>query len=229
LGSQRLSDFPADELTISALAGFDMSNPIKRFASRGRWPLAAMMLMICVTSARAEDAQSESINQDNIDADSAEMGIGIGALVFLGPDFRLYYRKAGSPWLFGLRYLDIEDDFINKSAVGLPGDESDREYTTRVGVYVDYLFSDEPRTGSFYASGALYKTTRTIECYSVSDSDSATGLYIGGGYRGSFGDHVGYNIGLLLSPFVNLELETPYCSQTNDGDFDLNVSLTIKF
>jgi hypothetical protein len=206
-----------------------MSNQNKLFSNRCLWPLVAIMLMISFASAKAEDTQSESINQDTRAADKAEMGIEIGALVFLGPDLRLFYRKSGSPWLFGVRYLDIDDDFVNESAVGLPGDESDRQYTKRSGVYVDYLVSDQPDTGSFYASGALYKTTITIECNSVSDSDSATSLYIGGGYRGRFGENFGYNIGMLLSPFVNLEQTTPYCSQTNSGDFDLNVSLTIKF
>jgi hypothetical protein len=206
-----------------------MSNQIKLFSNRYLWQLVAIMMIISFASARAEDTQSESINQDKNDADKSEIGIELGALIFLGPDLRLFYRKAESPWLYGIRYLNIKDDFVNESAVGLPGDESDQEYTTRVGVYVDYLFSDQPDTGSFYASGALYKTTIKIECYSVSDSDSATGLYIGGGYRGSFGDNFGYNIGLLLSPFVNLEQTTPYCSQTSSGDFDLNLSLSIKF
>jgi len=187
------------------------------------------MLSICFASARAEDAQSESTNQDTIDADKSEIGIAIGVLVFLGPDFRIYYRKSESPWVFGIRYLDIEDDFVNESVVGLPGDESDREYTKRSGVYVDYLFSDHPDTGSFYATGALYKTTITIECNSVSDSDSATSLYIGGGYRGRFGENFGYNFGLQFSPFVSMEQTTPYCSQTSNGDIDLNVDLIIKF
>jgi len=187
------------------------------------------MLSIIFATARADDASSESINQDTIDTDRAEMGIEIGALIFLGPDFRIYYHQSDSPWVFGIRYLDIEDDFVNESAVGLPGDESDREYTKRSGVYVDYLFSDQPDTGSFYATGALYKTTITIECNSVSDSDSATSLYIGGGYRGSFGKNFGYNLGLQFSPFVSMEQTTPYCSQTSDGDIDLNVDLIIKF
>ena len=206
-----------------------MSNQNKLFSNRSLWSLAIIMLSICFASSRAEDTQSESINQDTRAADKAEMGIEIGALVFLGPDFRLFYRKSGSPWLFGIRYLDIDDDFVNESFVGLPSDESDRQYTKRSGVYVDYLVSDQPNTGSFYASGALYKTTITIECNSVSDSDSATSLYIGGGYRGRFGDNFGYNIGVTFSPFVSFEETTPYCSQTSDGDFDLNVDLIIKF
>lgn len=206
-----------------------MSNQIKQFSHRCLWSLVAIMLIICFASVRAEDVQSEAENQDKIDTDKSEIGIAVGVLVFLGPDFRIYYHQSESPWVFGVRYLDIDDDFVNESAVGLPGDESDRRYTKRSGVYVDYLFSDKPDTGSFYATGALYNTTVTIECNSVSDSDSATSLYIGGGYRGSFGKNFGYNIGLQFSPFVSMDLTTPYCSETTDGDIDLNVDLIIKF
>jgi len=186
-------------------------------------------MLLCFSDALADDSRSESTDQDKQHTDTSEIGIGIGILIFLGPDFRIFYRQSDSPWVFGLRYLDYEDDFVNESAAGLPGDESDREYTKRFGIYVDYLFTTQPDEGSFYLTGALFKTTKTIECFSESDSDSGTGPYFGGGYRGSFGEHFGYNIGLLLSPFVKLEQTTSDCSSESDADFDLNVDLIFKF
>ena len=53
----------------------------------------------------------------------------------------MFYHESGVPWLIGLRYLDIKDDFINESAAGLPNDEADKEYTKRVGLCFDYIFN----------------------------------------------------------------------------------------
>jgi len=184
----------------------------KPFSMRSLQPLVVTILLLCFSHAIANDSLSEPMDQDKQHADTSEIGIGIGVLIFLGPDFRIFYRQTDSPWVFGIRYLDIEDDFVNESAVGLPGDESDREYTKRAGIYFDYLFTTQADAGSLYLTGALYKTTKTLECLSESDSDSATGPYFGGGYRGSFGEHFGYNIGLLFSPFAKLEATTTDCS-----------------
>lgn len=161
--------------------------------------------------------------------DAPENGIELGALIFLGPDFRIYHREANSPVLIGFRHLDIKDDFINEGAVDLPDDPSDKEYTTRTGVYADYLFGNQPYSDAYYVSAGIFHTTLEIECASESDDDSATSLYFGGGYRGSFGDHFGYTIGLLFSPFVSLSPTTPTCSSEIDGDIDLNVGITYKF
>ena len=117
----------------------------------------------------------------------SEMGVDIGALTVIGADFRIFYRKLDSPWLFGFRYLDTEDDFVNEGYAGLPDDESDRELITTAGVYVNYLF-DHLDDYSFYVSGAFYDTTQEIRCWGESASDSATSLYFGGGYRGFWGD-----------------------------------------
>ncbi|MGB5965655.1 MAG: hypothetical protein WBF77_09030 [Sulfurimonadaceae bacterium] len=191
--------------------------------------LIAIILLLSFSHAVADEYLPDSINHDKEYADKPEIGIEIGALIFIGLDFRVYYRKSDSPWVFGVRYLDIEDDFMNESVAGLPEEESDKEYTKRYGIYFDYLFNRQTNTGSFYLTGALYKTTQTIECYSESGSDSAIGPYFGGGYRGSFGDHFGYDIGLHLSPFVKLEPTTSNCSSKSDGDFDANLGLIIKF
>ena len=161
--------------------------------------------------------------------DRPEVGLSLGVLMILGTDLRLDYRaRRDSPYVFGFRYLDIEDDFVNEGAVGLPGDGSDRSYTKRSGIYVDYLFDKYSRSGSYYATGALFKTTSKIECFGGSDSGSTTGLYFGGGYRGSINQRLGYSVGRLLSPFVNLDLDASGCSSEEEGGLDLNLSLILK-
>ena len=206
-----------------------MAYQIKLFPYRCFLPLIVFSFVCCLSPAIADNSLSESNTQIDQPKSNYETGVEIGVLIFLGPDFRLFYRESDSPWVFGFRFIDIEDDFVNESAVGLPNDESDRQYTKTVGIYLEHLFNNGTKAQSAYLSGALYKTTIKIECYSETDSDSATSLYFGGGYRGSFGRQFGYKIGLLFSPFVNLEQETTYCSQEGDGDIDLDVSLTFKF
>jgi len=177
----------------------------------------------------ADTSQSETVIHDKQLAASNETGVEIGILIFLGPDIRLFYHQHDTPWVFGFRYLDIKDDFINETAVGFTNDESDKLYTKTVGIYTDYIFNNRADTGSFYASGALYQTTKKLKCYAETDSDSATSLYVGGGYQRSFRNQFGYKIGVLFSPFVNLEQSTAVCSNEEGGDFDLDVGLTYKF
>lgn len=181
-----------------------------------------------VTSRQKIEVTTKSINHDKQHTDKPEIGLEIGTLVFIGADFRIFYRKPDSPWVFGIRYLDIEDDFVNESAFGFPSDDSDKEYTERYGIYLDYLFNKRPNAGSFYLSAALFQTEITIKCNSESDSDSATSPYFGGGYRGSFGDHFGYNVGVLVSS-TDFEQTTSTCSNKSTSDIDVNLGLTFKF
>ena len=199
--------------------------------------LTAIVLGACYSNAIAkdplseqtgEDAVSDSISQKEQYKATSEKGIEIGALIVIGVDFRVFYRKLDSPWLFGFRYLDTEDDFVNESVVGLPGDESDRELKTTSGLFINYLFNHQ-EDRSFYVSGALYNTTNEIQCGSESASDSATSLYFGGGYRKFMGEHLGFKIGLLMSPFVDFEQTTSTCSSESNGDIDLDLSLVIRF
>lgn len=191
--------------------------------------LIAIVFLLCSLYAEADDSLSHAISQDQEHAKSSEISIEVGALIFIGLDFRVFYRQIDSPWVFGLRYLDIEDDFVNESVVGAPEDSSDKLHTQTYGIYFDYLFNTQANTGSFYLTGALFKTTQTLKCYSESDSDSAFAPYFGGGWRGSLGDHFGYDIGLLLSPFVKLETATSTCSNESSGAFDIDLGLIIKF
>lgn len=177
-------------------------------------------LLLCCTLAANATAQESA---------ESETGVSVGALVFLGPDFRLYHREADSPILIGLRYIDITDDFINEGAAGLPNDSSDKSYTTRTGIYMDYLFNRYSYDDAYYLSAALFQTTKEIKCYGETDDDSKAGLYFGGGYRGSFGKHFGYTIGMLFSPFTSFDLKTTQCSSKENGDFDLNASITYTF
>ncbi len=154
--------------------------------------------------------------------------IEVGALVVLGADFQIYYRREGEPLLFGFRYLETEDDFVNEAYLGLPGDDSDKEFITRSGPFIRYLFSPEANE-SYYLSAALFKTTEKIECGAVSNEDSATSPYFGGGYMGWADQTVSYNIGFMLAPSANLEVDAGGCESESDGGFDLSLGLALNF
>ena len=206
-----------------------MPNQMKMILTRCLWVLVAINVNISFSHAAADDPQPELKIHGKQTENKTGIAIEIGVLVFLGPDFRVSYHQLETPFIFGIRYMDIKDDFINESAAGFPSDESDKVYTKRTGFFLDYLFNTLPNTASYYVSGALYKTTEKLECYPESDTDSATSLYFGGGYRGYFRNQFGYKIGLLMSPFVNLKQTTSYCSNDESGDFDIDVSLTYTF
>lgn len=209
-----------------------MSCYVKSLAYHCRRVSCAMFMAACllpgITSARAEEPVSDENNPEGADVDDTEVGLELGALIILGADFRVYYRKLDSPWLYGVRFLNIEDDFINESAAGLPGSDSDREYTRRTGFYASYLL-DHNSDESFYFSGALYNTKLKIKCGGESNSDSTTTPYFGGGFQGRWENNIRYNIGLLLAPFANLETSTTLCSSESSGDLDLDASLILEF
>ena len=206
-----------------------MPDQIRIILFRYLLPLTVIVLVIFSSAAMADDFQSEP--KHHVDQQSArnETGIEIGILIILGADVRFFYRQSDSPWVVGFRYLDIKDDFVNEYAADLPNDESDKMYTKRAGIYADYIFNSRTGSGSFYASSAMFQTTKKLECYSETDSDSATSLYFGGGYQGTFKGQFGYKAGILFSPFVNLEQDTGECSNDEGGDFDLDVGLTFTF
>jgi len=199
--------------------------------------LTATILTVYFSCAIAEEPLSETtddvtqsvsnLHEEQYEVNS-EKGIEVGALIVIGADFRIFYRKLDSPWLFGFRYLNTEDDFVNEGAAGLPNEESDRELRNTSGVFLNYLF-DHLDDNSFYLSGALYDTTVELQCWGESASDSATSIYFGGGYRGFWGDHFGFKLGMIVSPFVDLEPTTSTCNTTSNSDIDLDVSLVIKF
>jgi len=191
--------------------------------------LIVIIINICISFANADSSQSQTASHNNQQAGWKESGVQLGVLIILGPDIRLFYQQQKSLWVFGIRYLDIKDDFVNESVVGFPDDKSDKLFTKTVGIYTDYVFNNQANSGSFYASGALYQTTKKLKCDSITDSDAATALYFGGGYQGTFSSHVGFKIGLLFSPFVNLKQNTDVCSNEESGDIDVDVGLTYKF
>lgn len=189
-----------------------------------------LLFLGCLSTSFAYAAETPS-NFDSIDIRKSKksiMGIEIGALSILGTDFRMFYHQADSPWIIGYRYLDIEDDFMNEWAVGLPGDDSDREFTKRSGPYLNYLFK-ETSDESYYLAAALYNTKTRIVCSLGEDSDSATGLYFGGGLRKKWNANLGYDIGMLLSPGANLSVDANNCSSESDGDIDVNASIFFTF
>lgn len=201
---------------------------IKQFTHQCLMLLITLIMAISFTCAIADDYQSIINKQNKQSSGDFQAGIEVGVLTILGIDLRLFFREAESPWIYGLRYLDIEDDFVNEAAVDLPNDESDRSYTVRSGLFANYLFHPLEEK-SFFLSGALYSTTLKIECNSQSDSSSFVSIYLGGGFQRQWKSGFGYRVGVLLSPFVTTKLETPECSSESNGDIDLDVSLTYIF
>ena len=179
------------------------------------------MFILSVSCAMADDLQTNNTN-------TSETGIHIGVLTFIGTDLRIYHREPNSRLLLGIRYINFEEDFINEAIVGLPNEPSDRMRTSRTGVYTDYLLNDD-YYNSFFASIAILQTAKELECNYETSASSATGLYFGGGYRGNFSNHFGYTIGMLISPFVNIDMRTATCESNDDGDFDLHFGITYKF
>lgn len=149
-----------------------------------------------------------------------ETGFEIGALALLGADFSVYHRPAGSPWLFGYRYLRTRDDFV-----AIDFDDSDKEEISIAGPFARYLFS--PGKDTYYLSGGFFKMTQRVECRLGSDEDSATSLFVGGGFMGWRHQAISYNIGFLFAPGVSLEVDTGDCSSKGSG-FDINASFTIS-
>ena len=203
-----------------------------KLSRKTTWTLPAKFLLflgcLSMSLAYASETSPQANNTESANAEGPEIGFEIGALTLLGTDLRFFFRQPDSPWIVGFRFPDIEDDFINAGAVGVPGDDSDREFTKRSGLYLDYLF-DETGNGSYYVSGALYRTETRVVCSQGEGSDAASSLYFGGGFRKKWNAHLGYNIGLLLSPFADLSVDANNCSSESEGDFDLNASLLFSF
>jgi hypothetical protein len=82
-----------------------------------------------------------------------EFGIEIGAFIFAGSGFLVFYRLKDSYWMIGYRLLEAEDDFVDEAVSGLPGDNSDTETLSKSGPFLRYLFDPE-RPNTYYVSGA---------------------------------------------------------------------------
>ena len=201
--------------------------------SCGCLSLAMVLPSIALSSAHALDASvplaetgRQSVDEfEIVDTGRGEIGIEIGALTFLGADIHFYYRPSGSPWSYGWRYLEFEDDFFINV---LDLDDSDRETQRVAGPFVRYLVTPE-RNQSFYLSGALYRVTQKIECELGDDEDSASGLFMGGGLMVGLKGTVGYNVGLMFAPGLSLDSQTPDCSSETDGYIDANLSIGFRF
>ena len=194
--------------------------------------LRGLLLLQALTSATSAGefdslaANSEpgpSAVTDREKSTPGEFGIEIGALTFVGTDLQLFYRITDSPWMIGYRYLDYEDDFISIDA-----DNTDRETLTLSGPFVRYLLSPG-RGESWYLAGGLYRATQKIECFGVSDEDSASGPFFGGGRMGRRDTVLSYNIGLMLSPAMSLQTDTGDCSSESNGSIDAVASMMFIF
>ncbi len=175
----------------------------------------------------ASDASTDAANETVTDLwagiGPGETAVEIGALVFLGADFSVYHRPAGSPWLVGFRYVETKDDFI-----AIDFDDSDTEKITIAGPFARYLYSPGSNE-SFYLGGGLFRMSQEVECALGSDEDSATSLFVGGGLMSGANRPIGYNVGFLVAPGLSLGTDTGDCSSETDGGFDVNASVVFRF
>lgn len=195
-----------------------------------RWPAAGLLLAFSALALAAdlptlalsaetgpEERQSLEISR------GGEFGIEVGALTLVGTDLHLFYRLTDSPWMVGFRYLDYEDDFMLYDY-----DDTDRETQTVTGPFVRYLF--EPgRARTWYLAGSIYRVTQKILCRGISDEDSASGLFFGGGLMGRRDRFASYNIGLMFAPGMSLNTDNGDCSSETDGGIDSVLSIMFVF
>lgn len=205
-----------------------LENHRKPFYHRLRIILVILFALTLPAPVIAEDEKVALADTRNLSEDRLNVNLGIGVLTLIGLDLRLLMRKGHSPLAVGVRYLNIKDDFVNESAAGLPNNASDKLYTQRAGLEVNYLFRPQSNH-SFYVSGGLFVTTETLKCDTESDSESSAAPFVGGGYQGHWLKGFGYQLGLLFSPFSSTNLKTTNCESQESGDFDVNASLVFSF
>ena len=186
------------------------------------------------TSAAALEAPVSASEQDDpllrpveiVGSKPDRIGIGLGALFAAGgTDLTLYYRPDGAELVYGFRYVELEDDFIFN---GLDLDSSDRETRTLAGPFVRYLFQPG-RNESYYVGASMYRVKLEVECEQGRGSDTGAGLFFGVGMMGGLKQSVGYDIGIFLSPTLDLEVQTPDCESLSEGEFDGILGLFIQF
>ena len=186
-----------------------------------------VFVVVLTSSVLAEDDNTVTEDKRIIPEEHYKIAVGIGILTVIGLDVRLQTRESHSPWVFGLRYLNIKDNFVNEALVGLPNDTSDKRYTRRFGPEVDYLFKPNNHH-SLFIGGGLFTTSKKLECDIESDSATKTGPFLGGGLQGQWSKSFGYQLGILLSP-ISTSLKTANCASDEGGESDVNASLFLAF
>ena len=146
----------------------------------------------------------------------------LAVLVILtwGTDFLITYRLKESPWLIGYRYAKWTETI---------GSSYDNDLDNELsGLHTRYLFNPEAH-GTWYLAASLLKQSRKLTCEisGDSDSDSATGPYLGGGRMGRISSFFHYNIGILLSPNETMTNDADGCSkETTAADINLAIGIT---
>jgi len=176
------------------------------------------------TLAASDTARSKAqVSTDSTAADwfqsEPEFGLELGILTFYGTDIHITYRQKQSPWLFAFRYANWTEP---------PSLYHGKIENEVAGLHTRYLFEPDADSSWFLAAAWLEQNRKlTCEITGDSDTDSATGLYLGGGYTGWRNKALYYNWQLLLSPSDELIMEADGCSEritATDTTFSIGIN-----
>ena len=151
----------------------------------------------------------------------SEFGIELGLFTLGGTDFLITYRLKESPWLIGYRYAKWTETI---------GSFYDNDLENELsGLHARYLFNPEEHD-TWYLAASLLKQSRKLTCEITgdSDSDSATGPYLGAGRMGRVNKFFHYNVGILLSPNETMSNDAEGCSNETTA-IDINFAIGFTF
>ncbi len=214
-------------MTPTGQPGEEASKMRRRGSKPGQQSALLWICLWCSCTALAADPQLALSNPSSGQTQRSELeisapgetGFEIGAMTFVGAEIHLFHRVRDTPWMLGFSYLETDDDFINYD-----GDNEDRERRRLTGPFLRYLLQPG-RRATFYAGGALYRVTEEIECFGVSDEDSARGLFFGAGYMGRRDGWLSYHVGLQFAPGLDLEADNGFCQSESEGQFHATASI----
>lgn len=161
------------------------------------------------------------------DAGNFQAGIGLFALAKNGADVALSYRQPESHYQFGMKYThwtDVAHDPFT-------GRVLDETHQTLTGPIVNYLFHPEA-SSSGYIGVSILQWTHTISPRQIVTPDHTVRTvdpYFGGGYSGQLGRTFYYNAGFYLSPTAKIDNQTPVSSETQGGNFDIQLQIGLTF
>jgi hypothetical protein len=159
--------------------------------------------------------------------EAGEISLGLGPLLLSdnGADFHMSYRADHSPWEFGYRYVRYSESSDDPF-----GGTLSESTTTMRGPTLFYLFRpDAP--GSWFAGVAVLKAERVERSLLVNEEarDSKNALFFGGGYRGQWGSHGFFRLGMLVSPGTELNTKTSVTSTEESGLGDVYAQIGLRF
>lgn len=158
---------------------------------------------------------------------AAETGVAAGLVGFGALGGQVHWQPEGGRWRFGLQYGRVPDYTFRDPFTGRPLTLEREEFA---GAFVHRQFTPG-RGGRWYAAAALLRWWRMEKSLQFGDSDSDASLapYFGGGYMRRFGARWFWNLGILVSPWAENNVETQGGSTENDGAADMHANIGVLF